>query len=79
MGFVPNYVIFYVMSSYNTRCGGNTKKDWVSMKPLVEVISQGVRFLDFEVYSNGGKPIIAAGPEANPDGKYCIKGMMIII
>ena len=70
----PKLRDFYVMSSYNTCCGGNTKKDWVSMKPLVEVISQGVRFLDFEVYSSGGKPIIAAGPEANPDGKYCIKG-----
>jgi hypothetical protein len=70
----PKLRDFYIMSSYNTCCGGNTKKDWVSMKPLVEVISQGVRFLDFEVYSDGGKPIIAAGPEANPDGKYCIKG-----
>ena len=66
----PKLRDFYIMSSYNTCCGGNTKKDWVSMKPLVEVISQGVRFLDFEVYSDGGKPIIAAGPEANPDGKY---------
>ena len=71
---LPKLRDFYVMSSYNTCCGGNTKKDFVSMNPLVEVISQGVRFLDFEVYSYDGKPIIAAGPEANPDGKYCIKG-----
>ena len=71
---LPKLRDFYVMSSYNTCCGGNTKKDFVSMNPLVEVISQGVRFLDFEVYSHDGKPIIAAGPEAYPDGRYCIKG-----
>ena len=71
---LPKLRDFYVMSSYNTCCGGNTKKDFVSMNPLVEVISQGVRFLDFEVYSQDGKPIIAAGPEAYPDGRYCIKG-----
>jgi len=70
----PKLRDFYVMSSYNSCCGGNTQKDWVSMTPLVEVISQGVRFLDFEIYSQGGNPIIAAGPEAHPNGKYCMKG-----
>lgn len=70
----PKLRDFYVMSSYNSCCGGNTKKDWVSLKPLEEVIAQGARFLDFEIYSIDGKPIVAAGPEANTNGKYCIKG-----
>lgn len=73
-GFKPKLRDFYVMSSYNSCCGGNTKADWVSLKPLEEVIAQGARFLDFEIYSINGSPIVAAGPEVNTNGKHCIKG-----
>ena len=73
-GVHPKLRDFYVMSSYNSCCGGNSKKDWVSLKPLEHVIAQGTRFLDFEIYSQKGQPIVAAGPEVNPNGRYCLKG-----
>jgi len=70
----PKLRDFYIMSSYNSCCGGNSKKDWVSLKPLEEVIQQGVRFLDFEIYSKSGTPIVAAGGPANSNGRHCLKG-----
>ena len=65
---------YYVFSSYNSCCGGNSIKDFVDMIPLKQVIKQGARLLDFEIYSKNGNAIVAAGPEATPNGKYCIKG-----
>lgn len=51
---------YYVMSSYNSCCGGNLNNDYVDFTPLKQVIDSGVRFLDFEIYSKEGVPIIAA-------------------
>jgi len=65
---------YFVASSYNSCCGGNVLKDFVDMVPLNEVIQQGARWLDFEIYSIDGSPIVAAGPDPTPDGKYCLKG-----
>lgn len=65
---------YYVMASHNSCCGGNSVKDFVDMIPLKQVIKQGARFLDFEIYSKDGNPIVAAGPDSTPNGKYCIKG-----
>lgn len=65
---------YYVASSYNSCCGGNVEKDFVDDVPLKTVISRGARLLDFEIYSRDAKPIIAAGPGPNPNGKYCLKG-----
>ena len=62
------------MSSYNSCCGGETLKGFVDTEPLKNVIRLGARFLDFEVYSIYGKPIIAAGKDVSPNGKYCLKG-----
>ena len=64
---------YYVASSYNSCCGGNAAKDFVDMVPLIQVIKQGARWLDFEIYSVKGEPVIAAGPGPT-DGKYCLKG-----
>lgn len=65
---------YYVMSSYNSCCGGDSLKDFVDLTPLKQVINQGARLLDFEIYSKNGNPIIAAGPEASSDGKFYLKG-----
>lgn len=65
---------YYVMASYNSCCGGNIEKDFVDMIPLNTVMKQGARWLDFEIYSLKGEPVVAAGPEPSPDGKYCLKG-----
>ena len=65
---------YYMASSYNSCCGGNTEKDFVDMFPLQKVIERGARLLDFEIYSLEGSPVVAAGPEATTNGKFCLKG-----
>ena len=66
---------YYVMSSYNTCCGGNFTKDFVDIIPLKETIRQGARLLDFEIYSLDGEPVIAAGKEQM---KYLLKEHIIV-
>jgi len=65
---------YYVASSFNSCCGGNVEKDFVDMTPLRQVIKQGARLLDFEIYSMDSYPVVAAGPGPNSNGKYCLKG-----
>ena len=35
---------YYMASSYNSCCGGNTEKDFVDMIPLQQVIGRGARY-----------------------------------
>ena len=42
---------FYVKSAYNSCSAGNFKNDFVNLCALKTCINQGVRFLDFEIYS----------------------------
>ena len=49
----------YVKSSYNSCSAGNYKDDWVSTCALNEVLKQGCRFIDFEIYSVNHKPVVA--------------------
>ena len=49
----------YIKSSYNSCSAGNYKDDWVSTCALNEVLKQGCRFIDFEIYSIDHKPVVA--------------------
>lgn len=49
----------YVKSSYNSCSAGNYKDDWVSTCALNEVLKQGCRCIDFEIYSVNHKPVVA--------------------
>ena len=49
----------YVKASYNSCSAGNYKDDWVSTCALNEVLKQGCRFIDFEIYSVNHKPVVA--------------------
>jgi hypothetical protein len=60
---------YYIASSYNSCCGGDFKNDYVDYAPLKQVIKQGARLLDFEVYSLNGKPVVAA----SSDNSYHLK------
>lgn len=55
---------YYVKSSYNSCCSGNFKNDYVSICALENVLKNGARFLDFEIYAKDDKPIIAASSSA---------------
>lgn len=50
---------FYVKSAYNSCSSGNFKNDFVNLCALETCINQGVRFLDFEIYSINDQPVIA--------------------
>ena len=50
---------FYIKSSYNSCAIGDFQNTFVDTCALKQVIRQGVRVLDFEIYSVGNKPVIA--------------------
>jgi len=50
---------YYVMTAYNACCAGQFKNDFVNVCALKNVIKQGARCIDFEVYSLNDTPVIA--------------------
>lgn len=55
---------YYIYGSYNScNMSGTVKNNVVSTTALVYVISQGVRFIDFEIYNLNGEPIIATSSQ----------------
>jgi len=50
---------FYIKSSYNSCSTGQFKNDWVDLCQLTNVIKQGYRVLDFEIYDVNGKAVVA--------------------
>ena len=51
---------FYIKTAYNCCCAGNFKNDFVDICALENCIKQGVRCLDFEIYSVDNEPVVAA-------------------
>ena len=60
---------YYIKSAYNCCSGGNYKNGYVNTCILKDIIKQGVRGLDFEVYSIDDQPVVATSTSDN----YCIK------
>lgn len=56
---------YYIKSSYNSCAGGQFENDWVGTCPLVAVIREGCRLLDFEVYNMKGLAAVAVSPTNN--------------
>lgn len=56
---------FYIKTAYNCCCAGNFKNDFVSLCALKNCISQGVRCLDFEIYSVNDMPVVCASSVSN--------------
>jgi hypothetical protein len=50
---------YYIKTAYNCCSGGDYKNDYVSTGVLKDVIKQGVRCLDFEIYSINNNPVVA--------------------
>jgi len=50
---------YYVKTAFNACSGGSYKNDFVNICNLIAVIKQGVRCLDFEVYSVDNQPVVA--------------------
>jgi len=64
-----NLLDYYIKTAYNCCSGGSYKNDFVSICALKNVIKQGVRGLDFEIYSVNDKPVIST----STDSSYYIK------
>ena len=56
---------YYVKTAYNACSGGSMKNDVVDLCNLKAVIKQGVRCLDFEIYSVDGKPVVSTSTTDN--------------
>jgi hypothetical protein len=56
-----NYTLkdYYIKSAYNCCSGGNYKNDFVDLCVLKDLLKQGVRGLDFEIFSIDDQPVIA--------------------
>jgi hypothetical protein len=60
---------FYIKSAYNACSGGNYKNDYVDTCVLKSLLKQGIRGLDFEIFSIDGNPVVAT---TTSDGN-CVK------
>jgi len=60
---------YYIKSAYNACSGGNYKNGYVDTCTLKNLIKQGVRGLDFELYSINNQPVVATSTSDN----YCVK------
>ena len=56
---------YYIKSAYNACSGGKYKNDYVDTCVLKNLIKQGVRGLDFEIYSLNNQPIVATSTIPN--------------
>ena len=56
---------FYIKTAYNCCSTGSYKNDYVSLCALKNVIKQGVRCLDFEIYSIDDQPVVATSTVPN--------------
>jgi hypothetical protein len=61
---------YYIKSSYNSCATGAFTNDFVDMCALTNVIKQGYRLLDFEVYDVNGNAVVSTSDSPN----YTIKG-----
>ena len=50
---------YYIKSAYNCCSGGNYKNDFVDLCIMKDLLKQGVRGLDFEIFSIDDQPVIA--------------------
>jgi hypothetical protein len=54
-----NLFDYYIKTAYNACSGGSYKNDFVNICNLKALIKQGVRALDFEIYSINNNPVVA--------------------
>jgi hypothetical protein len=56
---------YYIKTAYNCCSGGSYKNDFVNTCNLTAVLKQGVRCLDFEIYSIDDQPVVATSTVDN--------------
>jgi len=63
--FNNNLLDYYIKTAYNCCSGGNYKNDFVNTCNLINVLKQGCRGLDFEIYSIDDNPVVATSTSNN--------------
>jgi len=56
---------YYIKTAYNCCSGGNYKNDFVSICNLKDIIKQGIRGLDMEIYNIESTPVVATSTSDN--------------
>lgn len=56
---------YYIKTAYNACSAGKFKNDFVDLCALKSCIKQGIRCLDFEIYSVDNKPVVATSSVDN--------------
>ena len=56
---------YYIKSAYNACSGGDYKNSYVDTNILKDLLKQGVRGLDFEIYSIDDQPVVATSTTNN--------------
>ena len=54
---------YYIKTAYNACSGGNYKNDFVNICNLKAILKQGVRGLDFQVFSVDNKPVVSTSTQ----------------
>lgn len=67
--FSHNFRDYYIKTAYNCCSAGTVKNDFVNICALKDCIRQGVRCLDFEIYSVNNEPVIAVSSQNTFDVK----------
>jgi hypothetical protein len=57
--FSGNLYDYYIKTAYNSCSGGSYKNDFVNLCNLTNILKQGVRCLDFELYCLDNNPVVA--------------------
>lgn len=60
-----NLFDYYVKTAYNACSGGSYKNDFVDICNLKALIKQGIRCLDFEIYSINNQPVVSTSTSDN--------------
>lgn len=63
--FSGNLYEYYIRTSYNSCSGGNYKNGYVNIEILKDILKQGVRGLDFEIYSIDNQPVVSTSTGNN--------------
>jgi len=67
--FSHNFRDYYIKTAYNCCSAGTVKNDFVNICALKNCIKQGVRCLDFEIFSVNNEPVIAVSSQTTFDVK----------
>ena len=75
-GYTHNLLDYYVKTAYNACSGGQYKNDFVNICALENVIKQGARGIDLQIYSLDDEPVIATSSVNNYTVKETYNSVM---